>query len=346
MYTAVLAQAALGRGDAVTLAMPPGSQDTADFRTHLSHLQGRVKFVELPERVSVRYLSKLRQNQFSLIVVPNGDRLAMSLGLRPLLRRGSTLSLLVMSDPRLAPAKSFGRLSKLWLKLALIKAAERKRGIEIAWLRGPGAAVSVSERVALDPVIVEQDLDIIDAEIKASLGGLSGRYWFGVTGVISPWKNLPLVLTAFEELSDPDSGLLIAGPIAPEVKRSIQLQIERLVEKGASVVVIDRLLTNAEMNLVIRFLDAVVLAYSTHAPNSTLGKAAALGTRVIAAGSDAFLSHARRAEVGALTSALTVRELRRSMNEALQLPRPRKRSDLGIQQFSDTLLLSESAEQG
>ena len=132
-------------------------------------------------------------------------------------------------------------------------------------------------------------------------------------------------------------GLAFIGPLTPEYKKLLPYMHVQAREGNIELRVLDRLLSNEEMNAAIVALDCVVMAYSTHAPNSTLGKAAALGVRLVGAGSSSIQSFVR--EMGySSVCALNPSDLSASLLVALRSVPPEARTDLGSHEFCRILV--------
>lgn len=182
------------------------------------------------------------------------------------------------------------------LKLALLAAARRHRPVDLVWLRGYGYAGG--DRHAIDPFIADGALDEVMAAGRSLRKGLFPEpdvFWFVITGAITDRKNVKLIVRALAQAQRSSSrirfGLALIGPH----RTSYRIDRDALEEMSGGaypVVSQDRLLTNFEMNAVVASADAVVMAYDTHSPNSTMLKARALGTRLVVAGPPSVRSFA------------------------------------------------------
>ncbi len=100
----------------------------------------------------------------------------------------------------------------------------------------------------------------------------------------------------------------------------------------------DRLLTNDEINVVVAAADTVIMAYSTHSPNSTLGKAYVLGTSIVAAGSRSIHRFVRNVGFD-LVSPLEVNAIAENLTLAMdRAAPPRHPGALSAIEFADQLL--------
>ena len=87
-----------------------------------------------------------------------------------------------------------------------------------------------------------------------------------------------------------EAGLLIAGKIDPVLRPEIESAAAASVDSGRPVVIIDRILSDVELDAAVAAVNCLMLAHSNEGPSGLLGKAACGGTRVIAAGAKSLKS--------------------------------------------------------
>lgn len=349
VYVRVLAERALAQGDQVILALCHDALNTREFRFHLGTLAPSVTVVSAALPLTGSNLTELAQaTRAEVVIVPHGDELAARFGVPLTSAPRVPTHLLVMRDPRWEQHPSPVRAARSRLKLALLRRASRRRAVELLWLRGPFAPVVPGEMHVVDPFIADGTTsEIIQAgEVFRKTLPRPSAFWFGVTGAVSRRKNLGLVVSSLLEVkrADPaaDVGLAVVGPIDDDVKQIFLEGQADLDRQGVHTWFDDRMLSNREMNDVVAGLDAVVMAYSTNAPNSTLGKAYVLGTTIVSAGSPPFQRHTDA--VGGETAGLDVVELADAMRRAV-LRRGRDTSTqpeaLSSDAFADRILAPE-----
>ena len=344
VYVRIIAQRARERGNRVILGLPKATMQSREYNHHLLPIAHMVTIVHIPPRLSVSSVRQLaEQTQAQVVIVPHGDVLACKIALHRQIRH-FTLVVLAMRDPRWERPTRFSRSLKNYTKLWALKLAERRRNVRLIWLREPQYVGNSAERFAIDPFIADGTLEEIDAGARAlrtdwAMDG--STYWFGVTGAISSRKNVPLILSALKKATFHASrplGLALVGPIAADVGFSVGEVRARCKEAGIKLILHDRVLTNFEMNCVVRAVDSVVMAYSTHSPNSTLGKAYVLGTQLVAAGSPSI----RRFVQGLgfdLHSELSVAALAENLLRASERHRPECHENVASEgAFADSLL--------
>jgi glycosyltransferase involved in cell wall biosynthesis len=98
-----------------------------------------------------------------------------------------------------------------------------------------------------------------------------------VFGVVSPRKNLPVLVAAME--SAPDAVLVVAGRLFPEVRAYVHgsPEVARLLAEGRMVVV-DRLLEPAELGDALAAADVVAVLHDNDSPSGILAEACLRGT--------------------------------------------------------------------
>ena len=241
------------------------------------------------ERAYVRWLLRAcrelgGQYPGSQILVLEGDKMLPYLTFRRL-PEAPRLTVLVMRLPRRLD-RSVAQRPSLAVKVLLSHAVKRQ-GVRVAALSPASPAQDCYRRVGLeavpDPV-----------EVTPGVGWLSldpARHWFGVFGHITPRKNLDLVARAIEQSGPRASGLIVAGRVAPAARLDLMSAVARLQSVGAAVVVEDRLLLAEELDSAIAEVDTAVVAHSSDGPSGIVGKAAALGTWVVAAGATELRDH-------------------------------------------------------
>lgn len=291
-YLRLIWQHASETGLEVVAVLPREAENSNELALHLGDAKQDLDFVFVDEPSSPKSLARLaRRFGASHVVVPNGDRFTMKLAIAGRLPTGITYTTVIMQDPRWEIAASRRLHLRARLKLMLALLASRRARVRVVWLRGPGYGGTLGERYVNDPVI--PGCAGPDSRIGRQLAELKpGKYWFAMVGVTNWWKNPEMVLDALAEIPADDLGLIIAGPISPSLAPAIIERTGRLADSGVTVVVLDSHITNGEMNDAVRAADCVVVAYSTHAPPSSIGKVGAYGGRVIVAGSKSLQAHA------------------------------------------------------
>jgi glycosyltransferase involved in cell wall biosynthesis len=259
-----------------------------------------------------------------LVVVPHGDELATRLG-ASVRRVPCQLVLLIMRDPRWERPAAPARWAKNLLKLLLLRRADLRKNVYLVWLRHFG--YSGPDRHVVDPYVGDGGFEEIRAAGRALRTRLSlsdNTFWFLVTGAVTDRKNVPLIASALSRLQRAEPtrrlGLAIIGPHRTSYPIDAQ-SLQALTGGSFPIVSDDRLLSNFEMNAAISGADAVVMAYDTHSPNSTMLKARALGTKLIVAGPPSVRAFARDMGFSSVVQ-VEVEALAEAMRRELDAPPP------------------------
>lgn len=294
VFVRLVVSQALANGDDVFLATGQSVPGTAEFAQNLAGfgLQTTTFQGPLTPRVIADLAGSVKPD---LVVVPHGDEVACRLAITARTLRCRTV-LLIMRDPRWEYPAPLVRRVKNSIKLVLLTAASHHRLVDLVWLRGFG--YPGTDRHAIDPFIADGSLDEVMAAGRALREELFPDpevFWFVVTGAITDRKNVRLIIQALAKAqrTAPRSrfGLALIGPH----RTSYPIDRDAILKMcGGAYPVLsqDRLLTNFEMNAVVASADAVVMAYDTHSPNSTMLKARVLGTRLVVAGPPSVRSFA------------------------------------------------------
>lgn len=330
VYVRILAQFALDRGDRVVVAMPADVMSSVEFSLHLAPLEGTVEFIDCSAPLSPKIITGLaRTVGADVTVVPHGDEVATRFALAFPSKAVGRTRLLIMRDPRWEYPSAPKRLLRNATKLLLLRIASARRGLDVIWLREPSFNPRSGSLFARDPFIGQDNREHIEGAARALRAELSMApevFWFGMTGGITARKNVPLVLEALGKLRESrpgaEIGFATVGPIDGGSGVTSESIAAECAAMGVAVLVQDRIIENDEMNAVVLALDSVVMAYSSYSPNSTLGKAYVLGTRVVAAGPPSVRRFVRALDAG-WDSDLEAESIARSMGSALDSPEPR-----------------------
>jgi len=349
VYVRLVAERALARGAHVTVALGPGAAESREYATHLASILDKVDAVVAPEVLTARAINELaRRVRCDLVVVPHGDELAAQLGAPWSPGLAVPTRLLIMRDPRWDEHVGARRALRNLLKLVLLTLASRRPNALVTWLRGPLFTPPRPLEHVVDPFIADEQLEVIHSEaaaLRASLTADQSVFWFGVTGAVSRRKNLGIVASGLQALRkrrpELKLGLAVVGPIDADVLPIFEEARRTLSTAGVRVHFDDRLLTNREMNIVVAAVDAVVMAYDTGAPNSTLGKAYVLGTKIVSAGSQTFRTYAQALDgvTARLGSAPLSQAMERAYEQDERVPHP---GALSSAAFADGLLRGSS----
>lgn len=231
----------------------------------------------------------------STLIVPEGDNKIL-----PLLRSRTSqdIAILVMSNPRWQP-RGLLRPRQL-LKELSTSCLSLRSNFRVYRLSPNGPLDQIQKNCVPDPVILAEGVEEIVTRRRAARAERQmsdDRIWVGVVGGISLHKNPLLVSEAIriaQERSGRAFGFCLFGVAGSDAVDAIEASIRAASEGGLQVARLLQRRSNGELNLDILSLDVLVCAYSTHAPNSTTAKAHYLGTRVVGAGSEQFLTNGKQ----------------------------------------------------
>lgn len=336
-YVRLLAEAAVLRGERVVLALSEGALTTDESRLHLSKLPAAVDIVSSRGFDVAAVADLSRRFAATTTVIPDGDRFAMRLARSRKWAGHGTLSILIMREVAQPRGPAVLVNMKTWLRTQLFRRAARIAGVRISILKSAMWRGTTFLPSAPDPVsLCCTSTDI--ASVRAEWGLDANRYWFAVLGDISHRKNVTLVARALHVADVKQIGLLIAGRCDPSATRGMAEPIEALKDAGAKVVVINRLLTDAELDAAVATIDCLVLAHSNEGPSGLFGKAAVSGTRVVAAGAQSLREDVGCAPGMATWCPLDIVSVASALQSARTTPRPGSVLTPETRRFADALL--------
>jgi glycosyltransferase involved in cell wall biosynthesis len=145
------------------------------------------------------------------------------------------------------------------------------------------AGGDMQQRCGLMPDPVEPAAQVTKTDARRELGiPADGRY-IGCAGMIDARKGIDRFLAAFQ-LGEPnlhqDDRVLLAGPVAPEIRSLLEHELNDDVQRKR-VVLVDRPLSEAEMNLAVAALDVVCTPYPTHIHSASIVIRAAAAERPV-----------------------------------------------------------------
>lgn len=282
-YVKVLAEEALGRGHSVHVGLPPGAGESTEFQTHIASLLHRISIITIAH-FNLQSLEAISSTLgVARTVVTDGDALALQLAKRGRWRGGGRLSILIMREN----VQQKNSLPIYWAKngakKAVIRGVALVPRVDLAVLKSATWSGSSKLRIAVDPVHISCSQSDIDA-IRTNWGMDRSTYWFAVLGAITSRKNVPLLARSISQITDTDVGLVIAGRIDPAIRQEIEAVTTELRASGRRIILVDRTLSDTELDAAVTAADCLLLAHSNEGPSGLLGKAACTGTRVLAAG--------------------------------------------------------------
>lgn len=329
-------RALLRSNPAALFASSDETFDSEEYRQHIVQAGVRpneLRLGKLPDIGDPQYFSWTHDGlnriaselPTSHVVILEGDKQLI----RPLrVPKRGRLTTLVMRTPSLSWDFKASVLSAL--KLALMHWA-RLRGIRVVAL----LPATYTQRMyswrgfAATPDPVDMYCSAEDIErLRLGLPLREGITWFGLFGNISERKNLPLVAKVLAQLArNHQIGLLVMGKVDPQELQRAQLDLERITHSGGQVILVNRLVSDGDLDAAISAVDASVLAHTSDGPSGILGKSVAAGTSVLAAGAPVLRHEVARLEAG-YWSELSDAAMSGMISAFLTQPRTRMRRSL------------------
>lgn len=323
-YVGILAATALTSGDSVLLVLHSDEVEAPAVLTHLGPIRSKISIASTND-FSLDSIGNLsRKYGADLTLIPDGDSFALEIAKKCSWSGAGALTLLIMRERASRSLLPGLQRTKSFLKMVLLKRAEAVAGVRIVRLLSAidsNSKVKSSIAAVADPVTMTADVGD-STRLRTKWGMNSEKYWFSVLGAITRRKNVSVVARALLRLRTPGVGLLIAGVCDPIVMSEVRPILSSLREAGVGVIVVNRLLTELELDAAVGASDCIVLAHSNEGPSGLFGKALATGTRIVAAGAISLRHDANRVPGLAHWSRLNDRSVASSMYSAHRLNRP------------------------
>lgn len=335
-FVRLIIERAAGLGREFRVALAPGVESTDEYAVHLADLQLGPLLAASSSGLSG--LEALAQDSSAdLVIVPDGDRIALALGAGARWRSDAQLSVLVIratAQPAQIPV--LNPIRKLVRRTLLVAASARPRvrvtTLRSSWRDPRSLTQTVGDPVSISVPPAERD------RFRTARGLDPDRYWFGVLGAVDARKNADTVARAVLEQPSRSVGLLVAGKIHSSAMLELQELVPRFAQVGIELKLVDRLLTDAELDEFVVACDCLVLAHSNEGPSALFGKALLAGTRVLAAGARSLRADARAVPGHADWVPLDVISIAKGMGDARTAGRPQPRRLPGVEQFVDALI--------
>jgi glycosyltransferase involved in cell wall biosynthesis len=335
-YVSLLASAAAAAGYHVTLATTEEVLSSNEWSIHMGKAWSVMEY-QILDYYSIAALSRL-SNELDVdhVVIPDGDSFAYELSKGHRWTGRGTVSVLVMREKGQMSRIPGLALVKTVVKGLLLQFANFRPRVQIRVLKSATWRGYSTLPVSRDPV----NLSCADQRSEsANLPILLDNYfWFGVVGRVGQRKNLPLVAAAVAALDRGDVALLVAGQIDEGILQEAKPHLDLIREAGGRIEVVDRLLSDLEMDQIITELDCVVLAHSNDGPSGILGKAVAAGTKIVAAGASTLRADCRHIGASAEWVQMTEQRLSTALARAISKPAPQAGQLASPVEFTSGLL--------
>lgn len=332
MYVRLVAQQILDYGDIPLIALTAEARKTSEFRLHLAPILERVSVVALND-FTIHGIERLSmQLRADRTVLLEGDAFRSAVALRGW-RSGDLAMLIMRPESQKVGVRGLPFL-RTFIKRSLLAAAGQRKNVEVFTLVS-GSSTSVEPSEVRDPIVIT-GTSRDHADIGRRTGLDDDRKWFGIVGAVGARKNPLMVLAAARTALGAKDAVLLAGTIDSSIdKEQLRANVQALEVRGVRVLVLDRLLDDLELDGLLANLDCVVLAHSNEGSSGILGKAAALGTSVLAAGARSL-----RQDVASVPGGLWVPLNEESLADGLRAMKTQQPPlrQIAFQQHSDGLI--------
>lgn len=284
-YARLLLAEAARDGFNCRLVMPSGGAGGEDYETHIDPA-AMPHSVDTHDDYSPSGVQKLIDNyNRALIVFPDGDDLVPMLAFLRLRTRRNVLSVLVMRPSGQASATVKRRAVSL-AKAVLRTIARARPRVSIFTLTSASQR-AVGAWEVKDPIEFRPDPSAV-TRLRAEWEGAFPRVttWLGIVGAITPRKNVSLVLDAVG-ISGHEVGLVVAGSESDMGNELSEVAL-RAKRHAIPYVRIEGRLSDVALDSTVAAIDVAVLAHSNEGPSGILGKAAAAGRVIMAAGAQSL----------------------------------------------------------
>lgn len=247
-------------------------------------------------RASWKQLSELKEGVARLkpdhLYLAYGDDLVQVVGLSTALGFrpwgfNTTAEVLLLRGGYSYPARRLGKRLRMAVTPPLIRRGpwDRIHHLNpddlVVLARGEDPSVG-RFRLMPDPVEPPPQITLVEARRQLGLPE-EGRY-LGSVGLLDRRKGIDLLALAWKRLLPHrrvGDRLLLAGPARPEITNMLQRHFADDIRQGG-VILIDRQLTTAEINVAVAALDVVCTPYPTHNSSASIViRAAAAGRPVL-----------------------------------------------------------------
>jgi glycosyltransferase involved in cell wall biosynthesis len=322
--------------DLGTTPLVIGGHEAASSSEADLYLAGCTVRWETVDRVTWASVLEVAQNNAcGHVVLPDGDRFLLQI-LRRRTPPGISLTVLLLRSPKVSLSGLRSMCTALAKRLA-VAVVRRRSTTKVLSLRGATASTVKPSYEVRDPVTFSVDQSRI-AWLRDQ--GLDpATTWYAVVGSVTPRKNLDVVLEALSIVGRDGRGLIVAGKVDDLYMNEVGPALEAAERDGLRVLLIDRLLDEAELDAVISSVDCVVLAHSNEGPSGVFGKAAAAGTTVLAAGALSLKEDCKEAPASTMWTPLSAVRIAEGIQRLERRPPATSRPSVsGAAEFASTLL--------
>jgi glycosyltransferase involved in cell wall biosynthesis len=290
-------------GATIILAVTAKGRESREFRMHLEPIAGNFEIdasMRAPAHSANYRATGIREFQAAVarhkpqrVLVPLGDGILPLLGIYASLGRWCVPEQIHVEFALIRanfsyPARSTLERARFWAKELAIAAPI---GQDMLLLIDPVAfenirarGSSLAGKIRLVPEPLDDFEPVGKAEARRRLGIPENGRYIGCTGLLDTRKGIDHLIRGFAaaNLAGTDR-LLLAGVVDKEVAGLVGGKINELAAQGRFTIM-DRYLSDEELNLAICAMDVVAATYWTghRAPSGIVNRAAVMGRHVLA----------------------------------------------------------------
>ncbi len=278
------------------------------------------------------------------IVLLDGDSVARSTF--STFRWSSAAPIVALSLRGQAPSwqKNPRRALKSLARFVVARRLHHRRNVQVLTLASAAEPITPGDDKVRDPIPISctpEDVLRFQEDVLAPSDPAGECFWIGILGILNPRKCVEMVTTAIIEAASAGQidgpAVLFAGPVADESRHEVNEAVALLQAADIPVVLIDELLNETTFDAAIGAMGAVVVAYRNDGPSAILGRAARLGTRVVAAGSPTLRSDVEALGIGHWGS-LDVAGIRMALALTARQDRPEPNTEIDDRDFGPRIL--------
>jgi hypothetical protein len=334
-YVRCLVQAFAPLGCEIVLAVPHSAPESAVFKMYLSPHQTRFRLEFMPSRdyeTSIWRMIKTDAQIFRELIdrvkpdavyLPTADHEAYSLALSRLALRRSGLSGIHCEALLTRVTAAYGMsprppiFTKMTLRAMPFDVVHYIDPVAFEWvLSNVGGKAARRARLIPDPI---EALSVPQSKARAMLRLPEHKKLIMSIGIQDHRKGVDYLIRACAHWQPPEpASIVLAGPLSAQIRQLVTHEYRHLVNDGR-LIVLDRFLSNEEINASCAAGDLIVAPYRPHPhPSSIVLHAVTAGKMVLAANNGWFGYMVPKFSLGRLCDPRDPELLAKTLDPALQ----------------------------
>jgi glycosyltransferase involved in cell wall biosynthesis len=307
-YVRHLVQAFAPLGCDIVIAVPKPAPESPQFKTYLSPHQSQFRLEFIPSRdyatstwkmirTDARVFRELiRRVKPDAVYFPTADGVAQSLALSRLALRRSGLSRVHCEALLLGLPAAYGMsrrpqfLTRMALHAMPFDVVHYIDPVAFDWvLSKVGGKAGRRARFIADPV--EALLLPTRSKARAMLGLSEHKKLIMSVGMQDHRKGVDYLISACARWQPAEpASIVLAGPLSPQIRHLVTSEYRRLVDDGR-LIVLDRYLSNQEINACCAASDLIAAPYRPHPQSSSIVLHAAAAGKMVLAANNGWLAY-------------------------------------------------------